>query len=602
MKRIILLIWTLLSLVQANAQGQFTVEAPNVVATGERFRLVFTATNLEPETFNAPEMENFMVLAGPTTSTMNRLEYINGRRTQSRSVSYTYILEAGTTGKFTIGEASVVADKVTYRTQPVTIEVIQGSSSPAGTVREQDPVTGTEISDQDVFLRLDVSKRSVVKGEPLTATLKLFTRVNVSGAEDIRFPTFNGFWSQEVYAPQQIDWQRENVNGEIYQVATLRRYVLLPQQSGSIKIDPSEIVCVIQVRNTRRGQSLLDEFFDSYQTVRKRVLAPAVTVNVSELPAGAPGTFKGAVGKFSISAGIGKESVKAHDAVSVFITITGEGNINLLEAPRVTFPLDFEVYDAKITDNSRSTGGTFSGSKTFEYPVIPRSHGDFTIDPVEFSYYDINSKRYITIRSEPLQLKVERSTDLTAPGASYTPGTHRRVVESLGRDIRYIRTAVPAWRSKGKYLTGSYLYFVVLILILAVTWIVYVVLNKRREHMSDVIRVRNSKANKIARIRLKTAGVLLKQQLFEAYYEELHRALWGYIADKLGLSQADCSRERITEMLRERNVETDLIQNYTDLIESCEYARYAPDPGQMEKERIFDMAVKAISKMEQALK
>ena len=602
MKRIILLIWTLLSLVQANAQGQFTVEAPNVVATGERFRLVFTATNLEPETFNAPEMENFMVLAGPTTSTMNRLEYINGRRTQSRSVSYTYILEAGTTGKFTIGEASVVADKVTYRTQPVTIEVIQGSSSPAGTVREQDPVTGTEISDQDVFLRLDVSKRSVVKGEPLTATLKLFTRVNVSGAEDIRFPTFNGFWSQEVYAPQQIDWQRENVNGEIYQVATLRRYVLLPQQSGSIKIDPSEIVCVIQVRNTRRGQSLLDEFFDSYQTVRKRVLAPAVTVNVSELPAGAPGTFKGAVGKFSISAGIGKESVKAHDAVSVFITITGEGNINLLEAPRVTFPPDFEVYDAKITDNSRSTGGTFSGSKTFEYPVIPRSHGDFTIDPVEFSYYDINSKRYITIRSEPLQLKVERSTDLTAPGASYTPGTHRRAVESLGRDIRYIRTAVPAWRSKGKYLTGSYLYFVVLILILAVTWIVYVVLNKRREHMSDVIRVRNSKANKIARIRLKTAGVLLKQQLFEAYYEELHRALWGYIADKLGLSQADCSRERITEMLRERNVETDLIQNYTDLIESCEYARYAPDPGQMEKERIFDMAVKAISKMEQALK
>ena len=602
MKRVILLIWTLLSLVQANAQGQFTVEAPNVVATGERFRLVFTATNLEPETFNAPEMENFMVLAGPTTSTMNRLEYINGRRTQSRSVSYTYILEAGTTGKFTIGEASVVADNVTYRTQPVTIEVIQGSSSPAGTVREQDPVTGTEISDQDVFLRLDVSKRRVVKGEPLTATLKLYTRVNVSGAEDIRFPTFNGFWSQEVYAPQQIDWQRENVNGEIYQVATLRRYVLLPQQSGSIKIDPSEIVCVIQVRNTRRGQSLLDEFFDSYQTVRKRVLAPAVTVNVSELPAGAPGTFKGAVGKFSISAGIGKESVKAHDAVSVFITITGEGNINLLEAPRVTFPPDFEVYDAKITDNSRSTGGTFSGSKTFEYPVIPRSHGDFTIDPVEFSYYDINSKRYITIRSEPLQLKVERSTDLTAPGASYTPGTHRRAVESLGRDIRYIRTAVPAWRSKGKYLTGSYLYFVVLILILAVTWIVYVVLNKRREHMSDVIRVRNSKANKIARIRLKTAGVLLKQQLFEAYYEELHRALWGYIADKLGLSQADCSRERITEMLRERNVETDLIQNYTDLIESCEYARYAPDPGQMEKERIFDMAVKAISKMEQALK
>jgi len=602
MKRIILLIWTVLSLVQANAQGQFTVEVPNVVATGERFRLVFTATNLEPESFNPPEMENFMVLAGPTTSTMNRMEYINGRRTQSRSVSYTYILEAVTTGKFTIGEASVVSDKVTYRTQSVTIEVIQGTSSQGGAVRQQDPVAGAEISDQDVFLRLDVSKRRVVKGEPLTATLKLYTRVNVSGAEDIRFPTFNGFWSQEVYAPQQIDWQRENVNGEIYQVATLRRYVLLPQQAGSIKIDPSEIVCVIQVRNTRRGQSLLDEFFDSYQTVRKRVIAPAVTVNVSELPAGAPGTFKGAVGKFAISAGLGKDSVKAHDAVSVYVTITGEGNINLLEAPRVTLPPDFEVYDAKITDNSRNTGGTFSGSKTFEYPVIPRSHGDFTIDPVEFSYYDIENKQYKTIRSEPLKLKVERSTDLAAPGGTYTPENRRRAVESLSRDIRYIKTASPSWRSTGKYLTGSVLYFVILFMIFAVTGVVYVVMNKRREHMNDVIRVRNSKANKIARTRLKAAGVLLKQKLFEAYYEELHRALWGYIADKLGLSQAECSRERISELLRKRNVETETISNFTDIIDSCEYARYAPDPGQLEKERIFDMAVKAISNMEQALK
>jgi hypothetical protein len=602
MKRIILLIWTVLSFVQVNAQGQFTVEAPNVVATGERFRLVFTATNLEPESFNPPKIESFMVLAGPTTSTMNRLEYINGRRTQSRSISYTYILEAGTTGKFTIGEASVVSDKVTYRTQPVTVEVIQGTSSPAGTVQQQDPVTSTAISDQDVFLRLDVSKRRVMKGEPLTATLKLYTRVNVSGAEDIRFPTFNGFWSQEVYAPQQIDWQRENVNGEIYQVATLRRYVLLPQQAGSVKIDPSEIVCVIQVRNTRRGQSLLDDFFDSYQTVRKRVIAPAVTVNVSELPAGAPGTFKGAVGKFSINAEIGKDSVKTHDAVSVYVTVTGEGNINLLEAPRVTFPPDFEVYDAKITDNSRNTGGTFSGSKTFEYPVIPRSHGDFTIDPVEFSYYDIQNKQYRTIRSEPLKLKVERSTDLAAPGVPYTPGTHRRAVESLSRDIRYIKTAAPSWRSIGKYLTGSFLYFVILSLIFTVTAVVYVVLNKRREHLNDVIRVRNSKANKIARTRLKAAGVLLKQQLFEAYYEELHRALWGYISDKLGLSQAECSRERISELLQERNVEQELIKDFTDIIESCEYARYAPDPGQLEKERIFDMAVKAISNMEQALK
>ncbi len=602
MKKTILLILAALSLVQANAQGQFTIEVPNVVASGERFRLVFTATDLPHESFSAPPVEGFLVLAGPTTSTMNRMEYINGRRTQSRSVSYTYILEAREPGKYTIGEASIVSDNVTYKTKPVTIEVIQGTTTPDSPVQEENITAGTNVTDKDVFLRLAVNKRRVVKGEPLTATLKLYTRVNVAGAEDIRFPTFNGFWSQEVYAPQQIEWQRENVDGEIFQVATLRSYVLLPQQTGEIRIDPSEIVCVIQVRNTRKGQSLLDEFFDSYQTVRKRVIAPAVTVRVNDLPAGAPPSFTGAVGKFTIKANLGKDSVSAHDALSLYVTVTGEGNINLLEAPSVQFPPDFELYDAKVTDNSRSTGGTFSGSKTFEYPVIPRSYGDFTIEPVTFSYYDIEAGVYKTLRTQPLTLKVERGSQVTPAGVPLTPGTHRRAVESLGEDIRYINTSLQSWRIKGSYFTGSLSYFIVLLLIFGITAGVYVFLDKTRKHRNDVVKVRNSRANKVARTRLKTAGMLLKQEHFEGYYEELHRALWGYIADKLALSQADCSRERIEELLLGRNVEPHLVSDYTSLIESCEFARYAPDPGQLEKERIFEKAVEAISKMEQALK
>jgi len=602
MKKTFLLILAVLSLVQATAQGQFTVEVPNVVASKERFRLVFTATDLAHESFSPPSISGFLVLAGPTTSTMNRMEYINGRRTQSRSVSYTYILEAGEPGKYTIGEASILSDNVTYRTKPVTIEVIAGTAAPDSPAREENITTEANITDKDVFLRLSINKRRVVKGEPLTATLKLYTRVNVAGAEDIRFPTFNGFWSQEVYAPQQIEWQRENVDGEIYQAATLRSYVLLPQQTGDIRIDPSEIVCVIQVRNTRRGQSLLDEFFDSYQTVRKRVIAPALTVRVNDLPAGAPASFTGAVGKFNLRAELGKDSVSAHDALSLFVTISGEGNINLLETPRVQFPPDFEVYDAKVMDNSRSTGGTFSGSKTFEYPVIPRSHGDFTIDPVTFSYYDIEAGVYRTISSRPLELKVSRGSQTPAQGMPYTPGTHRRAVESLGQDIRFIHTSVQPWRVKGRYFTGSVYYFVLILSIFAMAGVAYVVLDKRRMHRNDIVKVRHSRANKVARNRLKTAGTLLKQEQFEDYYEELQRALWGYIADKLALSQAECSRERVVDMLGSRNVDKSLVNDYTGLIESCEFARYAPDPGQLEKEGIFDMAVVAISKMEQALK
>ena len=602
MKRTILLILITLSAFIAQAQVQFTVEVPNVVASGERFRLVYTATDAKVDAFNAPRIEGFSVLAGPTTSTMNRVEYVNGRRTQSRSVSYTYILEAAQTGKFRIGEASVTSEGATYKTQPVTVEVVAGNQTSGRDRSEKEEGSSAEISADDIFLRLNVSKKRVVKGESRTATLKLYTRVNVSGAEDIHFPTFNGFWSQEVYAPQQIDWQRENVNGEIYQSAVLRRYVLLPQQTGTITIDPSEIVCVIQVRNASRGNSMLDDFFDSYQTVRKRAVSPSVSVYVNNLPDGAPASFNGAVGKFSLSTKMGKDSILAHDAVSMYITITGEGNINLLEAPKVSFPPDFEVYDVKITDNSRSSGGAYSGSKVFEYPVIPRSHGAFTMDPVTFSYYDVESRQYKTLQAAPLTLKVGKSTDTATQGIDQGAGTHRRIVQSLGQDIRYIRTVVPVWHKKGAFFVSSIGFYVIILILFGIFGASYVLLNRRRERRKDIVRVRNSKANKIARTRLKAAATLLKQELFSGYFEEVHRTLWGYIGDKLALTQADYSRERVIRLLEEKKVDSSVISDYMDLIEACEFARYAPDPGQVEKEKIFERAMAAISKMEQGLK
>ncbi len=583
------------------AQVSFTVDAPNVVAVGERFRVIFTS-DAKQDQFTPPAISGFSVLAGPTTSTMNRVEIINGHRTQSRTVSYTYILEATQPGKFTIGSASVTSEGVAYKTQPVIIEVV---SSGQESVQAQGQDTGSAqvgtAGGDDVFLRLTLSKHRVVKGEPLTGTLKLYTRVDVAGAEDVRFPTFTGFWSQETFAPQQIDWQRENVNGQIYQSAVLRRYVLLPQQTGNLTIDPSEITVLLQVRSGTRGNSLLDDFFDSYQTVRKKVVAPSVKVQVDNLPAGAPASFNGAVGKFSLEARLAKDSILAHEAVSMYVTVTGEGNINLVETPKVSFPPDFETYDAKVSDNSRTTGGAYSGSKEFEYPVIPRSHGTFTIDPVEFSYYDIDAKTYKTIRTNPLTLKVGKNDDASYAGVPVS-GTQRRSVQSLGEDVRYIQTALPKWHRKGSFFFGSWTFFLVLALLGGAFAGTYVSLNKMRERRKDVVRVRNSKANKIARNRLKTAQELLKQQLFAGYYEEVHRTLWGYIGDKLALSQADCSRERVTALLQQRGVDASLTEEFMALIEACEFARYAPDPGQVEKEKIYERAVAVISKLEQGLK
>lgn len=600
-KQIFFFLLSLLSL-SLQAQVSFTVDAPNVVAVGERFRVIFTS-DAKQDQFTPPDITGFAVLAGPTTSTMNRVEIINGHRSQSRTVSYTYVLEATQAGKFTIGSASVTSEDVTYKTQPVTIEVVS-SGQPSSQAQGQDAGSSQAVSTaqgDDVFLRLTLSNRKVVKGEPITGTLKLYTRVDVAGAEDVRFPTFNGFWSQETYAPQQIEWQRENVNGQIYQSAVLRRYVLLPQQTGKLTIEPSEITVLLQVRSGARSNSILDDFFDSYQTIRKRVVAPSVTVQVDNLPSGAPASFNGAVGKYSLTTRMSKDSIQAHEAVSMYVTITGEGNINLVETPAVSFPPDFESYDPKVSDNSRSSGGAYSGSKEFEYPVIPRSHGDFTIEPVEFSYYDINTKSYKTLRSQPLTLKVSKNSDSSYAGVPVS-GAQRRSVQNLGEDVRYIQTAQPRWHKKGTFFFGHWTYFLSLLLLSGAFAAAYTGLNKIRERRKDVVRVRNSKANKIARTRLKTAQELLKQQLFAGYYEEVHRTLWGYIGDKLALSQADCSRERVSQLLEQRNVDQRLIDEFMELIEACEFARYAPDPGQVEKEKIYDRAVSVISQMEQSLK
>lgn len=589
-----------------SAQVHFGVDAPDVVAVGERFQLVFSA-DADFEQFSPPRIEGFDVLAGPSTSTMSTTNIINGKMTTTRTMSSTYILEASRVGKFTVGQASIVVKGKTYTSQPQVIEVVAGETpsrnATAPDAADRSSETGlSDPSGEDIFLRLQLSKRQVVKGESVVAVIKLYTRLDIAGFEDVKFPDFNGFWSQETYTPQNIDFQRETVNGRIYQSATLRRFVLQPQQTGTIAIEPAEMVCLVRIRNNARGRSLLDDFFDSYQTLRKRIKTPETAIKVAPLPAGAPASFNGAVGKFSMKTRLSSDSIKAHEAVSFYVTIQGQGNINLIEMPKLNFPPDFETYDSKVTDHYRSSGGTYSGRKEFEYPVIPRSHGDFTIAPVEFSYYDTDSRTYKTLKSKPIKIKVEKSGESGFSGTLNAGGVNRRSVQDLARDIRYIHTAPPKWRIRGQFFMFSPLFFIVLSVVLLLFAVVYRLLLKRRERQKDVVSVRNRKANKVAKLRLKTADILLRQELFSAFYEEIHRALWGYMSDKLGLAQAECSRDRVREILEQRGIAPEPIREFLDLIETCEFARYAPDPGQVEKEKIFARALTCISRLEQCLK
>ena len=391
MKRLTAILFSVLFTAAAvSAQTTIRVGAPNVVAADEQFNVTFILEGEDsPSDFKWSQGDDFQLVWGPQEGRSTSLQIINGKRSKSSQFTYTYILMPRKTGTFTLPPATAKVKGKEISSSGVSIEVVPDSSSgrtggasSSGGRTSADSATG--IGDEDIFLRLTLSRSDVVLGEPVTATLKLYQRANIAGFEDVRLPSFNGFWSQEVEAPTNIEFRRESYDGKIYNTAVLRKYVLIPQQTGTINIDPAELVCLVNIRvSSGGGVSIFDGFFDEYRTIRKRVSSSSCKVRVSPLPSGAPASFGGGVGDFSISAVMSSDSLSAHEAASLTVTISGKGNVSLLEAPKVSFPPDFEVYDTKSSENtSKSSGGT-SGSKTYEFPFIPRSHGDFTVGPVE---------------------------------------------------------------------------------------------------------------------------------------------------------------------------------------------------------------------------
>ena len=586
----------LLCALSASAQNSFTVDAPAVVSTDEIFRVVFTATyeGGKVSDFTPPSFEGLEVLAGPISSTSTSFQSINGQSSTTHAHSYTYTVRAVQEGKVTLAPASVKIGKETYRTESRTIEAVKGEVPDQGSAASG---SQRQSAGEDLMLRMTVNKTRAVVGEPVIVTLKLYVQTSaISGFEDVRFPTFDGFWSQEIDAPQNIQFVRENYNGKIYNAALLRRYMLLPQQTGALTIDPSELVCLLQVQAESSGpRSIFDDFFSSYQTIRKRVTSDPVTVNVSALPSGAPASFTGGVGSFRMSAGFSSDSVSAHEATSLKVEISGTGNINLIEAPKVQLPADFESYDVRKTDDITTGASGSTGTLTFEYPFIPRAPGVFEIEPVEFTYYDIEAGRYRTLSSGPLRLKVGEGTSTDA--AVIPSGVSKRSVESLGEDIRFIST-VPHLKKAGRMMVSSPAMLIIPIVIVLATAAVWVILSRSIARRSDIAGTRNRKALKVARARLKNASAFLKQGLYSAFYEELHKALHGYISDKLMLPVADLTRERIGEELRSRGKDEALIQELSDILDACEYARYAPASGSEAMEKHYQQAVKVISEIE----
>lgn len=597
MRKLFLTVLLAVSAVVLQAQTSIQVQTHNVVAADEHFNVTFIIEGEGKITdFNWAPGEDFQLLWGPQQGRSSSVQIINGKTTKSVQTTYSYLLRPQKPGKFTIpmATAKVKGNEITSR--PVTIEVVASGASSQQPAQQQSqqskPRQSAGVGDNDIFLTLNLSRTNVVVGEPITATIKLWQRVNIAGFESAEFPDFDGFWSQEIEAPNNIEFTREAYEGQIYNSALLRKFVLIPQQQGSVTISPAELVCLVNVRVSSGGNSIFDGFFDDYTTIRKKVVSKPVTVRVSPLPAGAPASFGGGVGKFSMSARISKDSLKTHEAASFIVTVSGTGNISLLDAPKVVLPPDMELYDTKVSEKIDKGGR--NGSKTYEYPFIPRSYGDFTIDPVKYSYYDIDAGKYVTLETPPISLHIAKGKDAENVG-TVVSSINQKDVRSLGSDIRFINTKAPELAAKGYFFVGSALFWIIAAVLLIAAVACWAGLRKLSARRADVVGTKNRKAVKMAMKRLHLAGTFLKQNLYTAFYEELHKALLGFISDKLNFPMAELSKENIAEAMKKGGVEERHIDAFISLLDACEFARYSPSAGYDAMSAHYNAAVDVIS-------
>lgn len=587
----------------------FQTNAPMIVNASEAFRVEF-ALNAKPDdrSFEAPSFEGFDVLAGPSVSHGSSVQIINGSMTKSYNYTISYVLQASSAGEHKIGVAKIGVDGKSYSTQVTPIEVRSGGDdsgagdSPQSSQQQEQSLeqrAAGQIAKDDLMLRVNVSRSSVYKGEAVRATLKLYSRVNVIGSEGAKLPSFDGFWSQQLEAEQGPF--RETLNGKVYDAYNLGEYILYPQQSGKLTIEPAKITIIAQmfVRNNRPRNSFFDNTHDIYN-LRREVVSPAVTIDVKPFPAGAPQSFTGAVGKYTMEAHISLTEMAANSAANIDLKISGTGNIGFVQEPKITLPATFELYDVKSTEQIRTTAAGSSGFRRFEYPFIARAEGDYTIAPIEFTYFSPESRQYVTLTSESFAVSI--TPDKSSPASSPTVTTivGKQDVRLLGSDIRFIKLTRPNLHAVVAPLVFSPLYFVIVVAMLLLSVVLYFVIGKRIRDSHNTALVKGRRANKVAVQRFRAAERYMREQNRHAFYEEMLRALWGYISDRFNIPVADLTKETIREELTRRGA-VDQAKDIISIISLCEEAQYSPVESATMNE-IYGRGIDIVSKIESVVK
>ena len=586
----------------------FTASAPEVVRVGEQFRLNYVV-NASPSSFNAPEISDFYVLSGPNQSTSSSFQIINGRRSSSVTITYTYYLQATGEGEFTLAPAKVTVKGKEYQSNPVKINVIaaetsgqSGQASIPGAKPAEQPAEQTMDIDvfDDLFVRLHTDRSSIYLGEHVIVTIKLYTRLQIAQFGQTEMPDFDGFWTQEIEAPTQLNLVRENINGKIFNTGLIRKVIVFPQKTGEITISPFSLETYIR-QQVRQPQSVFDDFFgSSYTTVLKLLKSDPVSIEVKPLPSGAPADFRGTVGNIGMKAEIDKLELQTNDALTYRITISGDGNIQLSDLPRLNFPPDFESYDPRIETNVKNSQTGQTGSKSFEYLLIPRHAGKYRIPPVSLSYFDPRTKQYKSLRTEEFNLMVTKAEEEET--VEVIAGRTKEDLRIIGSDILYIKDhPFKLHRTEGG-LFGSLLFYLLYLVSIVIFLGVLLIRRSRIKRLQNVELLKNQRASKEARKRLKEASMHLKKGEEEAFYEAVLKALEGYLADKLSIPWADLSKDSIRSGLNHYNVPVALVEEYMALADRCEIAKYAPGAEEGGMEDLYKGTLSAISKMEQNLR
>ena len=606
MRKVILFFILISTVIGAWADNKitFTANAPEVVVSGDQFRLSYTITSQKVRDFRAPSIQGFEVLMGPSRSTQSSTQIINGNVTSTSSITFTYILMAGKEGTYKIPGATIVADGDNYTSNSVEIKVLppdqtSGANNGNSARSSRDQANSGKISNQELFMMATASKTNVYEQEAILLTYKVYTQVNLTGLRgDV--PDLKGFHTQEVELPQQKTFTLEHYNGRNYNTTVWRQFVLFPQQTGKIEIPSVTFEGTVSQRMA--SSDPFDAFFNggNYVNINKNLVTPKLTINVKELPEGKPANFSGGVGEFTLSSSISTQDLKTNDAVTIKLVISGTGNMKLINTPEVAFPQDFEIYDPKVENKFNLTRNGLAGNKVIEYLAIPRHAGTYTIPPIEFSYFDLKSQSYKTLKTDAYTLNVakgEGNSDQVV--ANFTSKEDLKV---LGQDIRYIKTGETRLAKKDDYFFGSMNYYLwyLIPLVLFITFMV--IYRKQAMENANVAKVRTKKANKVATKRMKNAGKLLAEKKSEAFYDEVLKALWGYISDKLSIPVSQLSKDNIEEELQKHQVSDELIKEFINNLNECEFARYAPGNQDEKMDKIYSSAIDVISKMENSIK